>query len=93
MTDKIERLAKCLASKDRRVAVVPADPPDVPAGGVNVWTEPADRYPYTTVYEPIAGSDYWLWGPNFEHRADPDVEIPFLSELVLATLPARGEDG
>lgn len=71
--EALVELAVALRKRGYRTEVIPADPPDAPFGGVNVWSSPYDRYPFTTVYEPGGTGEFkdeWVWGPFFEHHAE-----------------------
>jgi hypothetical protein len=81
-------LAATLRDRGYRAEVLPADPPNTLADAVDVWHDPLDRYPATSVWEPyeVAGCE---WGPNFEHTAPAKITIAELADRVLATLKPR----
>lgn len=58
----------------------------VNVAGVNVWKDPEDRYPATTVWWPKEVSQVFCWGDNFEHEAPSDTDAVTLVEKVKATL-------
>jgi hypothetical protein len=83
-----QQLAEALA-KTHRTEYLPADPPNAPAEGVNIWAERDDRYPWTTIWAPIPdveNSADWLWGPSFQYGADGDIGLDELVEKVLESI-------
>jgi hypothetical protein len=86
---KAQQLADALA-KTHRTEHLPADPPNAPAEGVNIWAERTERYPWTTVWAPIPeieNSADWVWGPSFEYSAPGETTLGELVKQVLATVP------
>lgn len=63
--------------------------------GVNVWADPDDRAPHTTVWWPTEkGTEQdFVWGPSFQYGAWPDVDAETLVAKVSATLPGPAETG
>jgi hypothetical protein len=71
-----------------RVEIVPVNPPNVLANGVNVFADRLDRYPVTTVWAPIPNmpGDYWQWGGNFEFSAERTATATAVAVRVIETL-------
>lgn len=83
-----QRLTTELA-RTHRVEFLPANPPDAPADGVNVWIDPTDRYPWTTVWAPIPGnpsSIEWVWGPSFQYEAPGETSLDELARRVRESI-------
>lgn len=76
-------------AKTHRAEYLPADPPNAPAEGVNIWANRTDRYPWTTVWAPIPGvetSADWAWGPHFEYSSPGSISLDELAARVLSTM-------
>lgn len=79
---------------------IAAQPISVEGGrftGVNVWSEPTDRYPWSTVWFPLSpefdpegnSADY-VWGPAFEYGAPADSSVEQLAAKVAETMAHNG---
>jgi hypothetical protein len=78
-------LADELAGRGYRVAAFAAEPPDALVASVNLWRDRADRYPWTTIWEPYNGEG-WTWGDRFEHTAPDGDPVDKLADAVEATM-------
>lgn len=83
-----QTLAAELLTRGLRAEVFPADPPHTKVDAVNIWHDPADRYPSDTVWEPF-GTDGWEWGHHFQHHAPADTTVRELADTVLSALTPR----
>lgn len=70
-----------------RAALVPKRDEKEPQG-VNVWEDPDDRMPVTTVWwpRPSVPTDQITWGPNWDYSAHRDIPAETLVERVVESM-------
>jgi hypothetical protein len=68
--------------------LLPADRVGTDLDSINVWEDPAERYPLTTVWppRPSQDGDGWAWGPSFQFGAHADDDAETVAHKVSRTI-------
>jgi hypothetical protein len=63
----------------------------VPVYGLNVFADPGDRHPFTTVWWPDDRPNMgdFVWGQHFEHHAPADITAEMLTDAIAITIPTE----